>query len=70
MQAPSWPWNSGQGFHSLPDDRGGMGVHQASLHVFCGLRAKPMTVLPEIFEESEASAQTKCANLFRPEYEQ
>lgn len=27
-----------------------------------------MTVLPEIFEESEASAQTKCANLFRPEY--
>lgn len=29
-----------------------------------------MTVLPETFEESEASAQTKCANLFRPEYEQ
>lgn len=27
MQAPSWPWNSGQGFHSLTDDRGGMGVH-------------------------------------------
>lgn len=20
MQAPSWPWNCGQGFHSLTDD--------------------------------------------------